>query len=260
MNQSKKKKSRPPYLAVQQRGEPLSFWKDWKQECANTHSNTLVYTTYSHPHTHTLTHRHTRSLFHTHNDEEGWLSSERTLQAAACLGKPDAFLPPGRSTHCHLKGSLLGLIHPRLCAGPCTAACSWGHRVTVQRRDKAIKRKGTIQQERISQPHIAPSIPPSFSFSGLLLSLSHTYSYLTLSFSSSSSLSLSLYHFPSSLPPPTPSLGCKRIDSSMCMCLSVYLKQVSNDCKERRDVHLITWDTFQPPLPLLSPFHVMWVM
>lgn len=64
-------------------------------------------------HIHTRLRRaHTHS--HTHGDEEGWLSSQRTLQAAACLGKPDAFLPPGTSTHCHLKGSLLGLNHPQL--------------------------------------------------------------------------------------------------------------------------------------------------
>lgn len=47
-------------------------------------------------------------------EEEDWLSSLCTLQAAACLGKPDAFLPAGRGARCHLKGSLLLPIHRRL--------------------------------------------------------------------------------------------------------------------------------------------------
>lgn len=85
---------------------------------ARVRTYTLAYTIIQHSltstHTQPLTRGHTRFLSHTHGDEEGWLSGERTLQAAACLGKPDAFLPPGRSTHCHLKGSLLGLIHPLL--------------------------------------------------------------------------------------------------------------------------------------------------
>lgn len=71
------------------------------------------------PYIHTHMHTHSRSILlspsltHTATRKD-WLSSQSPLQAAACLGKPDAFLPPGRSTRCHLKGSLLGLIHLRL--------------------------------------------------------------------------------------------------------------------------------------------------
>lgn len=75
---------------------------------------------------HSLAPTFTLSLMHTmrtrkeeegkevEEEEEDWLSSLCTLQAAACLGKPDAFLPAGRGARCHLKGSLLLPIHRRL--------------------------------------------------------------------------------------------------------------------------------------------------
>ena len=116
----KKKKSVIPLTLLSSEEESLSPPGRIGSQSAHTHTHTraLTYTiicrSLTFTHTHALTHGHARSPSRTHSDEEGWLSSERTLQAAACLGKPDAFLPPGRSTHCHLKGSLLGLIHRRL--------------------------------------------------------------------------------------------------------------------------------------------------
>lgn len=226
-----KKSVIPPYLAVQWRGEPLSSRKVWKRECAHTLTSTIMRRSLTFTHTFTLAHGPTRSQAHAHNGEEGWLSSESTLQAAACLGKPDVFLPPGRSTHCHLKGSLLGPIHPRLCGWVLIRVpvpAPGDERVSVQWMDKAMKKKSSIQEERNITAPCSSFHPPPFSLLLLLrlavfLLQTHTHTLpptslsLSLLLSSSSSLCLSLYHFPPSLPPPTPSLGCKRTDSSMCL-------------------------------------------
>lgn len=130
-----------------------------------------------------------------------------------------------------------------------------------------MKRKSSIQEERLSRPHIAPSIHPPFSPSpsqarclSFSLSYRHTHSLpppfpsLSLSLSSSSSLfitSLLLCLLP------LPHWAAKELIAA-CACAPV-----SSDCKERRALlHLITWDTFHLPAPTpipLSPLHVMWV-
>lgn len=110
-----KKYQSSPLTLLSSEEESLSPPGRFGSECAHTLTSTIMRRSLTFTHTFTLAHRPTRSQAHAHNGEEGWLSSESTLQAAACLGKPDAFLPPGRNTHCHLKGSLLGPIHPQFC-------------------------------------------------------------------------------------------------------------------------------------------------
>lgn len=92
-----------------------------------------------------------------------------------------------------------------------------------------MERKGSIQEERISWPHTAPSIPPSLSVVRYL-SLSLTYTY-SLPPPTSLSLSLSLPSFAASS---HSLIGLQK--ELMCACAIVSLcvfKMVSNDCKER---------------------------
>lgn len=106
--------------------------------------------------------------------------------------------------------------------------------LTVQRSDKAMKRRGSIREERISWPHTAPSIPPLLFSLCFAVSFSHTlpptslYLSLSLSITSLFLRLLTLSHW-----------AAKEL-IAMCAFLSLsffvcVFKMVSRGCKRSRD-------------------------
>lgn len=177
--------------------------------CTYTLTSTIIH------HSHSYAHTHRHSLSYT--QRWGGLALKQARTAGCRLPGKAWCVPPSRLKH-KLPSQRLFVgadssPAPWLSAGPCTGACSRVHRATVQRKEKAMTRKGSIHEERIPRPHRAPSIPPlSLSFSSLL-SLSHTFA--------PTSLSLSLSPPSYSASSHTPLLGClyKIIDSSVCVCV-----------------------------------------